>query len=60
MDSPIKEQFLKNLELAMIEMWQNVQMQNQATQWMANTSASQAQSVALQWQNQPQSLQTIS
>ena len=60
MDSPIKEQFLKNLELAMIEMWQNLQMQNQATQWMANTSASQAQSVALQWQNQPQSLQTIS
>lgn len=32
MDSPTKEEFLKNLELGMIEMGQNVQMQNQATQ----------------------------
>lgn len=61
MDSPLKEEFLKNLEKWMIEMGQNVQMQNQATQWMANTSASQAQSVALQWQGkQLNSLQTIS
>lgn len=61
MDTPAKEKFLKNLELWMIQMGQNVQMQSQAMQWMANAAASQTTSAAIQWQGkEQQSLQTIS
>lgn len=62
METPAKDEALKRLEDAMIWNWQNKPIwDNQALQWMANTSASQAQSVALQSQgSQKQSLNTIS
>lgn len=61
MDTPAKETALKNLEKGMIETMQNQQIQNPAMQWMANASAAQTTSAAIQWQGkQVESLQSIS
>lgn len=61
MDTQAKEVALKGLEYAMIITWKTTQSQNnQAMQWMANASAAQLTSAAIQQNSSPkQSLQTI-
>lgn len=61
MDTPAKDTFLKNLEKWMIATMQNQPMMNPAMQWMANASAAQTTSAAIQGQwKQVESLQSIS
>lgn len=61
METPAKETMLKNLEKGMIATMQNQQIQNPAMQWMANASAAQTTSAAIQWQGKSvESLQSIS
>ena len=61
MDTPAKTTALKNLEKGMIATLQNQPMMNPAMQWMANASAAQTTSAAIQWQGkQVESLQSIS
>ena len=61
METPAKQTALKNLERWMMATQQNIQMQNPAMQWIANASAAQTTSAAIQWQGQwVESLQTIS
>lgn len=61
METPAKTTALKNLERGMIATLQNRPMQNPSMNGMANASASQMQSAALQWQGkQVESLQSIS